>query len=68
MSQAYRQDARVTPEKLEKMGLADDALPHGWWVGFKVNDDAQWERVKKSERTGFSIHGSGKRVHMGEAA
>jgi len=52
----------ITPEKLEKMGLADDALPHGWWVGFKVNDDAQWERVKKSERTGFSIHGSGKRV------
>lgn len=52
----------ITPEKLEKMGLAPDALPHGWWVGFKVNDDAQWEKVKKSERTGFSIHGSGKRV------
>ena len=52
----------ITPEKLEKMGLDSNALPHGWWVGFKVNDDAQWERVKKSERTGFSIHGSGKRV------
>lgn len=52
----------ITPEKLEKMGLPEDALPHGWWVGFKVNDDRQWEMVKKSERTGFSIHGSGKRV------
>jgi hypothetical protein len=52
----------ITPEKLEKMGLEPNSLPHGWWVGFKVNDDAQWERVKKSERTGFSIHGSGKRV------
>jgi hypothetical protein len=52
----------VTPEKLQKMGLRSDALPHGWWVGFKVNDDKQWDMVKNGERTGFSIHGSGKRV------
>lgn len=52
----------VTPEKLEKMGLPADAVPHGWWVGFKVNDDAQWEKVKSGERTGFSIHGSGRRI------
>jgi hypothetical protein len=52
----------ITPEKLESWGLAKDAMPYGWWVGFKVNDDDQWEKVKKNERTGFSIHGSGKRV------
>ena len=52
----------VTPEKLEKMGLPADSLPLGWWVGFKVNDDKQWEDVKKGERTGFSIHGKGSRV------
>jgi len=52
----------VTPEKLSKMGLPQDALPHGWWVGFKVNDEKQWDMVKSGERTGFSIHGSGKRV------
>ena len=52
----------VTPEKLEKMGLDPDAIPHGWWVGFKVNDDKQWEMVKSGERSGFSIHGSGRRV------
>jgi hypothetical protein len=52
----------VTPEKLVKMGLPSDALPHGWWVGFKVNDDTQWEMVKNGERTGFSIHGAGRRV------
>ena len=51
----------VTPEKLAKMGLDENALPHGWWVGFKVNDDSQWELVKQGKRTGFSIHGSGKR-------
>jgi hypothetical protein len=52
----------ITPEKLKQWGLAEDAMPYGWWVGFKVNDDAQWEKVRKNERTGFSIHGSGKRV------
>lgn len=52
----------VTPEKLKQMGLPEDSLPLGWWVGFKVNDDKQWELVKKGERTGFSIHGKGSRT------
>lgn len=52
----------VTPEKLAQMGLPSDALPKGWWVGFKVADDDVWEKVKTGERTGFSIHGSGKRT------
>jgi hypothetical protein len=52
----------VTPEKLEKMGLPGNALPLGWWVGFKVNDDKQWEDVKVGKRAGFSIHGKGSRV------
>ena len=52
----------VTPEKLEQMGLPEDSMPHGWWVGFKVNDDDQWEAVKKGSRNHFSIHGRGKRV------
>lgn len=52
----------ITPEKLTQMGLEENALPHGWWVGFKVNDDKQWADVVAKRRTGFSIHGSGKRV------
>ncbi len=52
----------VTPEKLEQLGLESDAVPHGWWVGFKVNDDDQWEAVKKGDRRHFSIHGKGKRI------
>jgi hypothetical protein len=52
----------VTPEKLEKMGLPSDALPHGWWVGYHVNDDEQWALVKSGKRAGFSIHGSGTRT------
>lgn len=50
----------VTPEKIEKMGLPA-STPVGWWVGFKVHDDEAWEKVKKGEVTGFSLHGKGKR-------
>lgn len=52
----------ITPEKLEQWGLDKDAMPYGWWVGFKVNDEEQWQKVKTGERQAFSIHGSGKRV------
>jgi hypothetical protein len=52
----------VTPEKLEAMGLAKDALPQGWWVGFFVEDDVAWEKVKKGEYQMFSIEGSAARV------
>lgn len=36
----------------------------GWWVGFKVTDDATWAKVKKGELRAFSIGGSGKRVDV----
>lgn len=52
----------VTPEKLEKLGLDSNAVPHGWWVGFKINDEDQWQAVKKNERSYFSIHGKGRRT------
>lgn len=52
----------VTPEKLKQMGLDEHALPHGWWIGMKVNDDDQWNLVKNGGRTGFSIHGKGSRI------
>ena len=55
-----------TPEKIAKMGLPEE-FPVGWWVGYKVRDEDTWSKVKNREVTGFSIHGSGKRVHLGEA-
>ena len=51
----------VTPEKREAMGLPD-SVPTGWWVGFKVQDADVWSKVKSGERTGFSIHGHGRRA------
>lgn len=51
----------VTPEKRDAMGLPD-SVPSGWWVGFKVQDPDVWSKVKSGERTGFSIHGHGRRT------
>lgn len=53
-----------TPEKIAKMGLPSD-FPVGWWVGYKVNDDETWERIKSGEVTSFSIHGKGRRAPVG---
>lgn len=47
----------VTEEKLEAMGLAKDALPQGWWVGYRIDDDDLWESVKKGKYRSFSIQG-----------
>ena len=46
-----------TPEKLAALGLAEDALPHGWWVGFKVHDTETWQKIKNGAYNDFSIGG-----------
>ena len=53
----------VTKEKIEKMGLPADT-PVGWWIGFKVHNEDTWQDVKKGLKTGFSIHGKGKRREL----
>lgn len=52
----------ATPEKLEKMGLAPDALPQGWWTGFYVSDRDVFEKIVSGEYAMFSIEGSALRV------
>jgi len=54
----------VTQEKLEKMGLAQHALPQGWWVGFHIPDDAIFAKVKEGAYTMFSIQGMGTREEL----
>lgn len=53
-----------TPEKIEKMGLPANSIPLGWWVGYKIEDKATWERVEKGELRSFSIHGAGTRTKV----
>ncbi len=46
-----------TKEKAEALGIPPDVLPEGWWIGFKITDDAVWEKIKSGEYSMFSIEG-----------
>lgn len=56
----------VTPDKLEAMGLEKTALPQGWWVGFYIEDDAIFEKVKAGDYEMFSIQGRALRQPVGQ--
>jgi len=48
----------ITPEKLAAMGITDgQAYKSAWWVGFQVDDDAVWDKIKNGERLDFSLRG-----------
>jgi hypothetical protein len=44
-----------TKDKQQALGI--DLGKVGWWVGFKVDDDALWAAHKRGERPEFSIGG-----------
>jgi hypothetical protein len=45
----------------------DGALPIAWWVGFKIEDDETWERVKNGTYQMFSIEGKATREPIGKS-
>ena len=51
-----------TEEKQRAMGIPAGIIPVGWWIGFKIEDDAAWERVKNGTYKMFSIEGKANRV------
>ena len=57
-----------TLEKQRAMGLPDGILPVGWWIGFKIEDDEAWEKVKNGTYRMFSIEGKAQRVPVEKAA
>jgi hypothetical protein len=46
------------------MGLPEDALPQGIWLGFRVNDET-FAKVKSGDLKMFSIEGSAQREVLG---
>ena len=50
-----------TAEKQKAMGIPEGTLPVGWWIGFKIEDDAAWEKVKNGTYRMFSIEGRANR-------
>lgn len=69
---ARRKTARLvescvfTAGKLSAMGLPEGSVPLGWWVGFYVDDDSTWEKIKSGEYRMFSIEGRGVRQPVEE--
>ena len=55
-----------TPEKKKALGLSENAIPTGWWVGFQVDDKDTWDLVKSGKLTSFSIHGKGTKKEVTE--
>lgn len=51
-----------TEEKQRAMGIPPGTLPVAWWIGFKIEDDAAWERVKNGTYRMFSIEGKANRI------
>lgn len=50
-----------TAEKQKAMGIPEGIVPVGWWIGFKIEDDEAWEKVKNGTYKMFSIEGKGTR-------
>ena len=53
-----------TEEKLKAMGIPLGTVPLGWWIGFYVDDDAAWEKIKSGHYKMFSVEGRGIRQVM----
>ena len=51
----------LTEEKQRAMGIPAGTIPIGWWIGFKIEDDDAWERVKNGTYRMFSIEGKANR-------
>ena len=55
-----------TKEKMASMGIPEGVVPEGWWVGFKIDDQEVYQKVKTGIYKMFSIEGSAKRVKEAE--
>lgn len=57
-----------TEEKQRAMGLAPGSLPVGWWIGFHIEDEDAWRRIKDGTYRMFSIEGKAERVPVEKKA
>lgn len=56
-----------TEEKQKAIGIPLGTVPIGWWVGFKIEDDAAWQKVKNGTYKMFSIEGKASREPVEKA-
>lgn len=55
-----------TPEKMKAIGIPEGTVPVGWWIGFHVDDDDTWEKIKNGTYNMFSIEGKAIREPVNE--
>ena len=55
-----------TEEKQKALGIPEGTVPTGWWIGFYVDDDKAWEKIKDGTYKMFSIEGKAIRVPVDE--
>jgi hypothetical protein len=53
-----------TVEKMKAMGIPPGTVPEGWWIGYQVDDNETWAKIKDGTYKGFSIGGSAKRERV----
>lgn len=66
-TRGYLIEAMVfTPEKIEALGLAPDALPLGVWAGYEIPDPDDYALLKRLGYFMYSIEGEGERGDLGD--
>lgn len=55
-----------TEEKQKALGIPEGIVPTGWWIGFYVDDDEAWNKIKNGTYKMFSIEGKAIRVPVDE--
>lgn len=66
--QNYRKKGRLvesimfTKEKMAAIGIPEGLIPEAWWIGFYIDDDEAWEKVKNGTYQMFSVEGQAVRV------
>lgn len=51
-----------TPEKMQLLGIPENTVHIGWWIGFYIPDPEIFEKVKNGTYKMFSIQGTAKRI------
>ena len=58
------ESAVFTKEKAAALGIPDGHMPEGWWVGFRIDDDEVWQKIKDGTYSMFSIEGTATREQI----
>jgi hypothetical protein len=58
------ESAVFTKEKAAALGIPPDILPEGWWVGYHIEDEEVWAKIKDGTYSMFSIEGKAVREEV----